>query len=679
MGAGEELLPDGGIKPQIGIIDNGGQYTNLIRKRILNLGVNAVLLSHKTPQEEIDEMGLAGIIGSGGKCSVTGEKAPQNNPQGVPYLGICYGMQLDAYLNGGKVGPAEQGEYSDSKIRLTEKHNAPEDKDDLFDDLDLEQTVWMSHGDSVLEAPDDYEVIARTGNGLIAAIANYETQRYGVQFHPEVTHTTAGNKILSNFVFNICKCEKNYEMADRLEAKRNYIQKNVGDNKVLLLLSGGVDSTVAAQVCLDVLGPENVYGIHIDNGFMRLGESEEVFEMYKRMGFKEENLKLVKAEEEFLKASTFIELETPAKLILADGTTTMTTGYQTLTLEEVINPEEKRKIIGDTFMKIAFREMKAFGINPKKDYLVQGSLFTDLIESGSKVASKEGTADKIKTHHNDTPLAREFRDTGHLLEPNMFDYKDDIRTQAEMLGLEKRVAKRRPYPGPGDAIRILCAEEPYMTFDYDEIHENMQGLVHEMSKGRMNSFVVPIQTVGVQGDGRTYDYLALLEGPGMPLEKGATWELASEIANKIPEVIKADKNKGTHGINRVAFLLAPEKTSLENILHVIPTRLTPDRRRASKLVHFLGDALLEAFDPEYMVAQMPFPTFPIDISGKGLWSAASRGLLTDDFMTGRAVIPVVDMDWEFFDIMRRRMLNIPGIGAYVVDISNKPPATTCWE
>ncbi|MBD3303985.1 hypothetical protein GF343_02480, partial [Candidatus Woesearchaeota archaeon] len=543
----------------------------------------------------------------------------------------------------------------------------------------LEEAVWMSHGDSVLEVPEGYEVTARTKGGIIAAMANYKAKRYGVQFHPEVTHTANGNEILSNFVFNVCRCEKNYEIADRIEAKRNYIRQKVGDRKVLLLLSGGVDSTVAAKICLDVLGPDKVYGIHVDNGFMRMGESEEVFEMYRRMGFKDENLKLVKAEEEFLKASTLIELKKPAKLILPDGSETMAAGYYTLPLEEVINPEEKRKIIGDTFMRLAFREMKAFGIDSEKDYLVQGSLFTDLIESGSKVASKEEIADMIKTHHNDTPLARMFRETGHLLEPNMFDYKDDIRVQAEMLGLEKRIAQRRPFPGPGTAIRILCADKPHITHDFNDVLDKLQDTVHDLSGGRMKGYLVPVPTVGVQGDGRTYDYLALLEADGIALDKRDTWELAYAIANKIPEVIKADKEKGTHGINRVAFLLAPEKTSLENVLRILPTRLTADKRKASRLVHLLGDTLLDAFDPEFLFAQMPCPTFPSDISGKGLSSAAERLLMTDDFMTGRAVMPVIDLDWEFFDIFRRRALNIPGIGAFVADISSKPPATTCWE
>lgn len=657
-------------KPQILIGDNGGQYTNLIKKTIEQLGVRAKIIdgsiSKSELEKEIDKNEVKGLIWSGGPDSVYSKDAPDFDPRildlDIPYLGICYGLQQLAVNEGGTVKRKAIREDGQREI------NADNSKL-LQDGL---HTVLMNHGDSVDKAPDGYTVTAYSENGLIAALENATKKKYGVQFHPEVNDTPNGKDILNKFVYDICACENNYSMVDRVNNSIKYIKEKVGNNKALVLASGGVDSSVALALALKALGPENVYVVHVDNGFMRRYESEQVYRDILGIAwsvstkFKEDNMRLIEAAEQFYNA----------RLVIA--------GKFTPKLNEATDPEVKRNIIGDVFVDIAKQAMKDLGLE-EGTYLIQGSLYTDLIESGVEKASIGKTA-KIKTHHNAVKkMIDEFGKKGLLVEPNGLWYKDDVRLIGKELGLSPLLVNRHPYPGPGLAIRILCGERPYKK-DYSIVSYNLKRSVNSFLDNKIKSeepvdiqqydlkaHLVPIRTVGIQGDGRTYDYLALLVGAHyMHLHKN-DWRLIKDLAKSI-----TDHNRR---INRVAYLIGQDEVpDLSNPKYYYPTHLTKEVIETSRELHFIGEGLLVEHRLTDKIAQMPFVLFNADLSGLGNRSAAIRGLLTSDWMTGRAAVPTLDnITSEFFVNCHHEFMKLTGIGAVVVDVTDKPPGTTCWE
>ena len=400
------------------ILDFGSQYTQLIARRIREAGVYSEIQPFNFPVDEIAKIKPKGIILSGGPASVYENGSPQVDVKlfqlGIPVLGICYGLQLIAYKLGGEVDRFAKREYGKAILKI-------EKDDDLFYDLNSEITVWMSHGDALVKAPPGFEVIAQTENSPICVIRNREKKIYGVQFHPEVVHTEKGFEILKNFVYRICQCQGGWNAEFFIENEIKEIRETVKDKKVMCAVSGGVDSTVLAVLLNRAIG-ENLIAIYIDNGLMRRNEGKEIVEMFKQLGIK---VYYVDAGEIFLKR-----------------------------LRNVIDPEEKRKIIGHTFIEVFEQEAEKF---KDVEFLAQGTLYPDVIES----TSYRGPSAKIKTHHNVGGLPEKIK--FKLIEPFRELFKDEVKRIGKALGLSDEILNRHPFPGPGLAVRVIGEVTPEKT------------------------------------------------------------------------------------------------------------------------------------------------------------------------------------------------------------------------
>lgn len=446
------------------VLDFGSQYNQLITRRIREFGVYSELHPHSITMEEIKAINPSGIVLSGGPNSVYEENAFRCDERifelGIPVLGICYGMQLMTKHFGGVVEKAKGREYGKAKVEIRE--GAP-----LFTELPTEQTVWMSHGDLVKEAPKGFVIDAVNPSCPIAAISHKEKALYGVQFHPEVRHTQFGIELLKNFVFDICRCKGEWTMESFIDVEIEKIRNEVGDKKVLCALSGGVDSSVVAVLIHKAIG-DQLTCIFVDHGLLRKGEAESVMKTF-REGF-HMNVILVDAKERFLSK-----------------------------LKGVTDPEKKRKIIGNEFIYVFDDEAtKLKGI----EFLAQGTLYTDIIESGT------ATAQTIKSHHNvgGLPEDMEFK----LIEPLNTLFKDEVRALGTELGIPDEIVWRQPFPGPGLGIRVLgeITEEKL-----EIVRESDYILREEIKKAGLEKeiwqyfTVLPnIRSVGVMGDGRTYDH-----------------------------------------------------------------------------------------------------------------------------------------------------------------------------
>ena len=398
------------------VLDFGGQYTHLIARRIRELGVYSEILPFNTPVNELASEDIAGIILSGGPRSVHEEDSPRCSQKilelNKPVLGICYGHQLIAYLSGGIVEKGEKAEFGKTILKIIKK-------DKLFEGLSSEEIVWMSHRDQVMELPSDFEILAKTENTPIAAFRHKKRDIYGVQFHPEVIHTVNGRKILENFLYKICSCKGDWRPEDFIEEKINEIRRTVGENeRVVCALSGGVDSSTTAVIVSKAIG-DRLVCIFVDHGFLREGEVEEVLKTMKKMGV---NVKLVDAKERFMKK-----------------------------LKGVRDPEKKRRIIGEEFIRVFEEEARKIE-NVK--WLAQGTIYPDRVESG-RVGVGTST---IKSHHNVGALPE--RMNLKLIEPLRDLYKDEVRRVARRLGLPRELIRRHPFPGPGLAVRIIGEVTP---------------------------------------------------------------------------------------------------------------------------------------------------------------------------------------------------------------------------
>ncbi|MFN3430013.1 MAG: glutamine-hydrolyzing GMP synthase [Candidatus Sericytochromatia bacterium] len=501
----------------IAILDYGSQYTQLIARRVRELGVYSAILPPDVTADELKAHDLKGIVLSGGPNSVYAEGSP-GLPDGlldlgVPVLGVCYGMQLLAHTQGGKVVPSDHREYGLAKLTvLTE--------DALFAGLGADEPCWMSHGDRVEALPEGFRAIANSGAGVLAAMSHPERRIYALQFHPEVTHTVPGRQILSNFLFDICRCAGDWDLADYVDEISAEIRAQVGDRPVVSLVSGGVDSTVATALLLKALPAEQVYALHIDSGLMRRSESLQVMGSLEALGLR--HLRLVEAEAEFLAA-----------------------------LAGKSDPEEKRHAIGDTFIEVQERELAAMGL-PANAFLCQGTLYTDLIESGH---GKGGHSATIKTHHNvGTPAIKAKREAGLVVEPNKGIFKDEVRAMGERLGLSHDLVHRHPFPGPGLGIRVLGE----VTKDKLEILRRVDEiLVEELHARKLydkiwQAFAVlpDAKSVGVMGDFRTYEHVAVLRAvtsiDGMTADAyHFPWDDLTGISRRITNEVR--------GVNRVVY------------------------------------------------------------------------------------------------------------------------------
>lgn len=622
---------------KIAILDAGAQYAKLIDRRVRELNVESEILPLNTSTKILKN--YQALIISGGPESVYSPRAPKYSSDlfdlNIPILGICYGMQLMNYAMGGKVAKKERREDGPCKITINTQSI-------LFHGLAKKQNVLMAHGDSVDQLAEGFVQIADS-SGIVAAIENTKKSFYGVQFHPEVDLTIHGRDILANFLFKIAKLKADFTIQDRLVKAIADVKQKVGDKKVLILVSGGVDSTVCAALLTKALKPNQIYALHVDTGFMRRQESQQVKKVLIKMGL---NLKVINAANDFYHATTLINNQiTPP-------------------LNKVIDPQVKRQIIGDTFIKISKREIIKLGLKTDETFLVQGTLRPDLIESASNSITTKAAV--IKTHHNDTNLVRALRDLGRVIEPLAEYHKDEVRKLAIKLNLSDEIVWRQPFPGPGLAIRILCANEPYLTKDFNDINQKLA----EFSTKEVTATLLPVRTVGVQGDGRTFSYLVGLSGGKKKINDSLFWQQLFSLAREIPKYI--------HQANRVVYIFG--EPIVGQVTKITPTLLEPtviaQLQQADEIVNqvLLKDKLLRT------LSQVPVVSFPIYFGKHGYRSIGIRTFITNDFMTGVPAMPGREMPFASLqEIVSRILSEVPKIARVVYDLTSKPPGTTEWE
>lgn len=491
---------------KIVILDFGGQYTQLIARRIRECKVYSEVLPYHAPVEQIRAIGPKGIILSGGPASVLEADAPRCDTGiwelGVPVLGICYGMQLTAHLLGGAVEKAAKREYG--RIRVT-----MDDRSNLLQGMHESSSNWMSHTYQVKVCPPGFHTIAHAENCPVAAMANPEKQFYGVQFHPEVTHSEEGKVLLHTFLREICGCDGDWTMEAYAQTAVRNIREAVGETgTVLLALSGGVDSSVAAALIYKAIG-DRLTCVYVDHGFMRKGESEQVAEVF---------------------GKTF-----PVRFVPVDASEEFLAD-----LRDVSDPEQKRKIIGRDFIRVFKREAEKLG---KLDYFAQGTIYPDVIESGQATG-----AAVIKSHHNVGGLPKELGFT-ELIEPLRMLFKDEVRALGETLGLPHDLVWRQPFPGPGLAIRVMGAvdkEKVEIVRSSDAIlREEIKNAGLEEDIHQYFTVLTGVRSVGVMGDERTYDYTVALRAVTTDDFMTADWAripydvvrvISARIVNEVPHV-----------------------------------------------------------------------------------------------------------------------------------------------
>ena len=499
-------------KEKITILDFGSQYSQLIARRLREIGVYSELIPYNTPIEQFADETLKGLILSGGPASVLEVDSPSISKRifelGVPVFGVCYGMQLMAKLLGGTLVSAKRREYGRAKLYVDEPN-------EIFKGLPEEFVVWMSHGDNIEELPDGFICLAHTDSLPIAAITSPKDRLYGTQFHPEVAHTEHGIEILKNFAREICGCKETFDLGDYAESKIAEIREMVApDESVILAYSGGVDSTVLVAILLRAVGKDRLIPIFVDNGLLRKNESYEVRDRFKQLfGFE---LYFVDASKIFLER-----------------------------LRGITDAEEKRRIIGNTFIEVFTEHAKKF-TNAK--WLAQGTLYPDVIES----RSYKGPSATIKTHHNVGGLPEKL--DFELIEPLNILFKDEVRKLGSQLGLPDEVVWRHPFPGPGLAVRVIGEVTPEKL---SILREADSIFIEELKKSgwyrkvwQAFAVLTSVKTVGVMGDERTYEYAIGLRAVDSRDGMTADWsrlpyELLAKISSRIVNEVK--------GVNRVVY------------------------------------------------------------------------------------------------------------------------------
>nr|MDD6336433.1 glutamine-hydrolyzing GMP synthase [bacterium] len=615
---------------RLAILDCGGQYTKVIDRKVRELGVQSDILPIGASVDQL--AGYQAIILSGGPASVYGDNAPQFDPRlfhlGIPMLGLCYGMQLLNKEMGGTVAAGVKTEYGQTEIEVDP--DCP-----LFEGLAPRQQVLMNHGDNVLACAPGFEVMARSG-GAVTGIYNRELKLYGVQFHPEVDLTEHGVDMFRNFIRNIAGMKEVYSLEDRVETAIAAIRQQVGDNPVLVLVSGGVDSAVSAALLLRALSPERVYAIHVDHGLMRLGESDRICRELTGLGLV--HLERVNAAELFFHSTVNVDGRTLGPL------------------DKTLDPEERRNIIGTLFVNITQQACQKLGLDFDHTYWAQGTLRPDLIESGNPDVSAH--ASRIKTHHNDVSGVRRAREKGLVVETNRDWHKDEVRKVALMLGLSQEIAMRQPFPGPGLAVRVLCSDGTD-TLPGDEQQQLEQALQQE-SAGLAGQ-VLPVKTVGIQGDYRSFRYLTVLE-PGKAvglINWGEMARLASALPARLPYTNRVGVVIGGSAQGATltpTFVTEPNAQLLRCLDEIVTRRLG-------------GGKISQAF-----AVLLPF-------GAEQKHSVAVRAFVTNDYMTGRAARVGQEISVQVLEEIAAEIMERFGddIACVLYDCTDKPPATVEWQ
>ncbi len=585
------------LSPQISVLDTGGQYTHLIARKVRELGVYADVQPSDLSATELRSR--KGIVISGGPASVYEPGSPQIDPDilsaGIPVLGICYGHQLLAYHLGGSVQKGERGEYGVAHLTLASP-------DTLWNGVQNSQ-IWMSHRDTVATAPSGFRVIASTQTSGIAAMSDPARKLFGLQFHPEVAHTHAGTRILENFIFGVCDATRDWDVSQRIPIIEEKIRSAARNRSVFFFVSGGVDSTVAYTLCLRALGPDRVFGIYVDTGLMRKNETEFVERAFEELGAR--NFLIDYAEQEFLAA-----------------------------LQGIEDPEQKRCAIGEQFVKVQRRILATQHFLDGHWILGQGTIYPDTIESGGTAK-----ADLIKTHHNRVAGIQALIETGGIVEPLTAFYKDEVREIGRELGVPESLLSRHPFPGPGLAIRCLCSKEEAAV------------------TGTPDGFLLPVRSVGVQGDCRSYrSVLALPQKPTL-----------DDIRITAPALTNSRTD-----VNRVVAL-CDSKAPLA-VLRVFEASITKERldilREADAIVRDF--CLKTGF--EQQIWQFPVILMPLGV-GCARESVVLRPINSVDGMTADAVL----MDQQQLESLTQNLLDLPQIIAVFYDLTHKPPGTIEWE
>ena len=589
---------------QIVVLNAGGQYCHLIARRIRELGVHAVVAEINRPAS--DFQGARGIIISGGPASVKEATSPKVDPGiydlGIPILGICYGHQLMAHdLAGGQVTKGDTKEYGQASLTC--------EPSVVFKDLPKTSfTVWMSHGDTVTKVPDGFTTIGRTDDCQIAAMQHAGRNLFGLQFHPEVVHTEFGTEIYRNFVFGVCGCAEDWDPRARVDQVMEEIRAKAAGRKVFFLISGGVDSTVAFYCCYRALGPGRVLGLYVDTGFMREGDADAIEHLVREAG--RDAIHVADRSRDFFAR-----------------------------LGSVTNPERKRQIIGETFLVVQEEEFARLGLRDEEWLLGQGTIYPDTIESGGASHSA-----KIKTHHNRVERIQALIEQGKVIEPLVELYKDEVRVLGEQLGLPHEVVWRHPFPGPGLAVRCLGGEHT----------APVEAFAAAMPAG-VRSMLVPVRTVGVQGDERSYSNLLALDGA---LDAETAGALARRITNE------------HRSINRVALVVYRREGRGVDGMAIRPATLTPARIALLRAADDLVTRIVRKHGLYDAIWQFPVALIPLGAGPGGetivLRPVNSRDGMTADFARLPATV---------VDDLATSLAALPGVDAVLYDVTNKPPAT----
>lgn len=600
---------------KIVILDFGGQYAHLIANRIRRLGVYSEIRDGEIAADELKN--YKGIILSGGPASVHAEESPKCDPEifnlGIPVLGICYGHQLIQHTLGGKVEHGKTKEYGLAELSVTSPVK-------IFESVAEESRVWMSHFDYVSQPADGFKSIGTTPDCPTAALADMERNFYGIQFHAEVTHSPEGMKILDNFL-NICEVGRDWSIEEFIKEEIEAIKDKVGDKKVFLLVSGGVDSTVCFALLEKALGSDRVYGLLVDHGLMRYKEAEQVTKTLNDAGFT--NLHVAEKSDEFLGA-----------------------------LEGKYEPEVKRKIIGDMFWKVKEDVAEELKLNPDEWIMGQGTIYPDTIETG-------GTkhADTIKTHHNRVDLVQKMIDKGKVIEPIAQLYKDEVRDLGEKLGLPHEMVWRQPFPGPGLGVRILCAESPVV--------KSIEKPSEILTVDGMLSAILPIKSVGVQGDERTYRHPIAFwaNNPEIICKACQDWDELEKTSTLMTNT--------NSDVNRVLLTL---KGEFSDKIYLKSCDLSRDRIELLQKIDDLVTQHMIKAPSDYDIWQFPVVLAPVS-SVDGKESIILRPIVSTEAMTAS----FAQIDWDLLDKMSDEIMKHDEITHVFYDLTHKPPGTIEWE